>query len=116
MTLAETALRFTVELQEDLHAGSGVGWLGLVDDRHARDASGRPVVWWSTFRGVLREAGEDYLISLKRAAEEISDADEKKKQLDAIASKRRCLYALLGKPVNGSSPDRQLRKRPCRPR
>jgi hypothetical protein len=105
MTTTEAALRFTVELTEDLHAGSGVGTLGLVDDRHCRDSAGRPVVWWSTFRGLLREAGEDHLLSLKQAAKQISDAEAKEKQIESVIEKRKLLYKLLGKPVNDTTED-----------
>ena len=57
-----TSLRrvtFTCELLEDMHCGSGQGRLGIVDDCHARDAAGRPVVWSSTLMGLLRDAADD---------------------------------------------------------
>lgn len=52
-------LRFDVSLLEDLHSGSGLGWLGQIDDTHARDAVGRPVVWSSTVAGVLRDMADE---------------------------------------------------------
>ncbi len=49
---------FRCELLEDMHCGSGLGFLGVVDDRHARDAKGQPVVWDSTLAGLLRDQAD----------------------------------------------------------
>ncbi|MFM9966015.1 MAG: RAMP superfamily CRISPR-associated protein [Planctomycetaceae bacterium] len=57
----ERRITFTCELLEDLHAGSGLGWLGQIDDCHARDAQGRAVVWSSTLSGVLRDVADELL-------------------------------------------------------
>jgi hypothetical protein len=65
--VTEIALTFEVELIEDLHTGTGVGRLGLLDDTQSRDQAGRPVVWSSAFRGLLREAALDWLEARRRA-------------------------------------------------
>lgn len=57
--MKEWRLSFTCELQEDLHSGSGVGRLKTIDRCHARDRAGRPVVWHTTLRGLLRDAADD---------------------------------------------------------
>ncbi|MBF0548472.1 MAG: hypothetical protein HQM08_28815 [Candidatus Riflebacteria bacterium] len=57
--MAEFEISFEVELLEDLHSGSGIGKLGLIDDLHARDSRGNPVVWNSTIAGLLRERAEE---------------------------------------------------------
>jgi CRISPR/Cas system CSM-associated protein Csm3 (group 7 of RAMP superfamily) len=71
--MLERTLVVTLRLEEDLHAGTGLGRLGLIDDLAARDASGNPVVPAPTFRGLLREAGRDYF----RLRESISEPDPK---------------------------------------
>lgn len=53
------SITFDCQLLEDMHCGSGTGRLGIVDDQHARDAQGRPVVWWSTLTGLLRDAADE---------------------------------------------------------
>jgi len=53
------SITFNCQLLEDMHCGSGTGRLGIVDDQHARDAQGRPVVWWSTLTGLLRDAADE---------------------------------------------------------
>ena len=55
----ERRLTFSCKLLEDLHSGSGVGRLKTIDDCHARDAVGRPVVWYSMLAGLLRDAAEE---------------------------------------------------------
>lgn len=50
---------FDVELLEDMHSGSGLGLLGIIDDMHSRDANGFPVVWGTTLKGVMREKAEE---------------------------------------------------------
>jgi CRISPR/Cas system CSM-associated protein Csm3 (group 7 of RAMP superfamily) len=67
--MPEYRLRFEVELLEDLHAGTGAGRLGLLDDVHARDVCDRPVLWASALRGLLREAGEDWLLAREQAGD-----------------------------------------------
>ena len=56
--MPEIAITFALEILEDLHAGTGVGRLGLVDDTQARDQTGSPVVWAAAVRGhaVIRVA------------------------------------------------------------
>lgn len=57
--MPEYQLRFHCELLEDLHAGSGLGWLDVIDDLQARDRRGRPVVWFTTLTGLLRDAADE---------------------------------------------------------
>lgn len=57
-----------MELLEDLHTGTGMGQLGLLDDTQSRDQRGRPVVWASTIRGLLREVARD-IVETRRLAE-----------------------------------------------
>ncbi len=52
-------LNFSVKLLEDAHSGSGTGFLGIIDDMHARDSNGNPVVWGTTVKGVLRNIAEE---------------------------------------------------------
>ena len=60
--MSDLSLVFRLELLEDMHSGSGVGRLGLIDATQARDGNGKqPIVWASTLRGLLREAGRDWL-------------------------------------------------------
>lgn len=47
-----------IRLLEDLHSGSGLG-SGSIDSTQARDRDGRPVLWWSHLKGVLRAVAED---------------------------------------------------------
>ena len=47
--------RLTVKLLDDLHAGSGLGAVGI-DALVQRDRLGRPVIRWSHFKGLLLEA------------------------------------------------------------
>ncbi|MBF0502801.1 MAG: hypothetical protein HQM09_21885 [Candidatus Riflebacteria bacterium] len=54
-----TELTFKIELLEDMHCGSGLGKLGIIDDLHARDSRGRPVVWNTTLAGLLRDRAEE---------------------------------------------------------
>ncbi len=97
MSLIEVAIRFEVRLLEETHAGSGTGRLGLVDDTHSRDADGEsPVVWCSTVRGLLREAGEDYLLNRRRAGASQTE----------LSRQRDLLYKLLGSPVNDTTSSR----------
>jgi hypothetical protein len=79
--MSETALRFTVELLEDLHAGTGLGWLGLLDDTQARDVDGGPVVWATMLRGLLREAADDWLGVLAQAGENVEDRRRRLRKL-----------------------------------
>ncbi|RMG41406.1 MAG: hypothetical protein D6725_01415, partial [Planctomycetota bacterium] len=88
--MSEYALRFTIELLEDTHTGTGMGRLGLVDDTQSRDQHGRPVIWASTLRGLLREAGEDWLLNLEQAGTAQAQ----------LASRRELLYRLFGPPMN----------------
>ncbi len=55
----EYRVTFRCRLLEDMHAGSGLGWLGLIDDCQARDVQGRPVVWSSTLAGLLRDVADE---------------------------------------------------------
>jgi hypothetical protein len=57
--MSERRIVFRCILREDMHSGSGLGWLGLTDDRQARDARGRPVVWASTLIGLLRDIADE---------------------------------------------------------
>src|SRR5438874_1707183 len=91
--MTEFALTFTVELLEDMHTGTGVGRLGIVDDTQSRNQQGDPVVWASTLRGLLREAGDDYLL-MRKAVE----AD--------VTNQRELLDKLLGK--DGNAPGRAI--------
>ena len=50
---------FNVELLEDCHSGSGLGMKGIIDDMQARDSSGKPVVWGTTLKGILRNLAEE---------------------------------------------------------
>lgn len=59
----ELAIRFRFELLEDMHVGTGVGRLGQIDDTQSRDQEQNPVIQASTLRGLLREAGEDWLLA-----------------------------------------------------
>jgi CRISPR/Cas system CSM-associated protein Csm3 (group 7 of RAMP superfamily) len=59
--MPDVAIRLEVELLEDLHAGTGMGFLSLVDDRQARDGRGYPCVPSTTVRGLLRAAAEDWV-------------------------------------------------------
>ncbi len=43
----EWRVTFTCELLEDMHAGSGLGFRGIIDDRHAR-ACGVGLFWRTT--------------------------------------------------------------------
>ncbi len=79
--MSEVALVFRLELLEDLHTGTGVGRLGIVDDTQSRDQNGDPVVWASTVRGLLREAAEDWFASCKEAKVDISEDRERLHQL-----------------------------------
>lgn len=55
----EWRVTFTCELVEDMHAGSGLGFRGMIDDRHARDAQGRPLLADNALAGLLRDAAEE---------------------------------------------------------
>lgn len=55
MTCVRVQLR--IRLLEDMHTGSGLG-RGSVDAAQARDRDGRPVIWWSHLKGVLRATAE----------------------------------------------------------
>ncbi|MGM0490475.1 MAG: RAMP superfamily CRISPR-associated protein, partial [Planctomycetota bacterium] len=57
--MPEQRITFCCKLLEDLHSGSGLGRLKTVDDCHARDAAGRPVVWYSMLAGLLRDAADE---------------------------------------------------------
>ncbi|MCR4412724.1 MAG: hypothetical protein NUV77_09900 [Thermoguttaceae bacterium] len=57
--MTEWRVTFTCELVEDLHAGSGLGFRGMIDDRHARDSHGRPVLADNALAGLLRDAAEE---------------------------------------------------------
>ncbi len=65
-----TAFRLDIELLEDLHSGAGVG-NRAVDALLARDAQGRPCLFHSHLKGVLRESAArlDRLLGGNRAAE-----------------------------------------------
>ncbi|HYT95050.1 MAG TPA: RAMP superfamily CRISPR-associated protein, partial [Gemmataceae bacterium] len=91
--MREISIRFEVELLEDLHTGTGVGRLGIVDDTQSRDRQGHPVVWASTFRGLLREAGEDWLWVRQQAGATPAEVD----------GDRARLYRLLGRTVEESA-------------
>ncbi len=86
-------LDFQVELLEDTSCGSGLGRLGMVDSTVARDHRGKPVIWWSTWRGLMREAGEQWLLARADAGENPSNLNRD----------RKLLYYLLGHPVNKAS-------------
>lgn len=94
MTRKELQITFRVELLEDTHTGTGAGRLGIVDDTQSVDQSGWPVVWGSTLRGLLREAGEDWLLAREAVAQQ-SDSDPAD-----IHSDRKILYQLFGSPIN----------------
>lgn len=55
----EWRVTFTCELGEDMRAGSGLGFRGMIDDRHARDARGRPLLADNALAGLLRDAAEE---------------------------------------------------------
>ncbi|MCS7306403.1 MAG: hypothetical protein NZ602_15005 [Thermoguttaceae bacterium] len=57
--MSEWRITFRCRLLEDMHAGSGLGFRGLVDDRHARDAKGRPVLADNALSGLLRDIAEE---------------------------------------------------------
>ena len=86
-------LDFQVELLEDASCGSGLGRLGMVDSTVARDHRGKPVIWWSTWRGLMREAGEQWLLARADAGDNPSNLNQD----------RKLLYYLLGHPVNKAS-------------
>ena len=71
--MPEVAIRLEVELLEDLHAGTGMGFLSLVDDRQARDGRGYPFVPSTTVRGLLRAAAEDWVRVFKAAGGSAED-------------------------------------------
>ena len=54
-------ITFEVKLLEDCHSGSGLGMKGIIDDMQARDSSGKPVVWGTTLKGILRNIAEELL-------------------------------------------------------
>lgn len=56
--MSTRVVNLRILLLEDLHTGSGLGQ-GSVDAGQARDRYGRPVIWWSHLKGVLRAAAED---------------------------------------------------------
>lgn len=101
--LKDLQLTFRVKLLEDAHAGSGLGQLGLVDDLHARDRNGRPVIRWSTIRGLLREAGEDWLLAREAAGEDSKE----------IEADRDALYRLFGRPINKAHENKQRGQGAC---
>jgi hypothetical protein len=57
--MPEYRLTYRCELLEDLHSGSGLGWLSFVDDCQARDARDRPVVWDTTLGPLLRNVADE---------------------------------------------------------
>ena len=90
MSTLEYALHFTIQLLEDTHTGTGMGRLGLVDDTQSRDQNGRPIIWGSTLRGLMREAGEDWLLARQQAGA----------NPDCLREQRKLLYRLFGLPLN----------------
>jgi len=106
----ELAIRFTAELLEDAHTGTGLGHLGVVDDTQSRDQQRRAVVWASTLRGLLREAGEDY-------AEALSHADPKA-SADVLTRLNVALGRTIGKDTHSEAGAARCgrcgRRRTCR--
>jgi hypothetical protein len=62
--------RLLVTLEEDLHTGTGTG-SAVVDALQARDRCGRPVVWWSHLKGLLRAAAEDLVDNDQATADQV---------------------------------------------
>lgn len=83
--MTERRICFQVELLEDMHTGTGVGRLGITDDTQARTQEERPVVWAATLRGLLREAGEDWIMASREAGvPEAVIGDEAKRLIELL--------------------------------
>lgn len=77
----KTIIKVTVELVEDMHAGSGLGRLGQIDALHARDAQGMPVIRASTLRGIVRDTAEEWIRLLKKIG---NDGEEHRSRLSRL--------------------------------
>lgn len=64
--------RLKVTLEEDLHTGTGTG-SSAVDALQTHDRAGRPVVWWSHLKGVLRAAAEDLVENNRARRDQVSE-------------------------------------------
>ena len=82
----KTIITLTVELVEDMHAGSGLGRLGQIDALHARDAQGMPVIRASTLRGIVRDTAEEWIRLLENSNNDAKDHRSRLSRLLGISA------------------------------
>src|SRR3990172_12864253 len=63
--MSQIAIEYDVSFNADYHVGSGVGVAGIIDNGLIHDFAGRLYIPGTTLKGIIRDACEDLMDSLK---------------------------------------------------